>query len=71
MAGGWYGLLGIYQEAADIILSGADIEAQVCPNDGEPLRTGPDGALYCPFDGYRPGVTASASDGYGYGTTTG
>lgn len=26
-----------------------------CPNDGEPLRTGPDGRLYCRFDGYRPG----------------
>lgn len=23
-----------------------------CPNDGEPLRTGPDGGLYCPFDGW-------------------
>lgn len=25
-----------------------------CPNDGEPYRTGPDGELYCRFDGYRP-----------------
>jgi len=25
-----------------------------CPNDGEPLRTGPHGELYCPFDGWRP-----------------
>lgn len=23
-----------------------------CPNDGEPLRTGPDGELRCPFDGW-------------------
>lgn len=52
---GWYGLLGIYQEAADEVLSGRDIERQVCPNDGEPLRPGPRGELYCPFDGYRPG----------------
>lgn len=25
-----------------------------CPNDGEPLRPGPDGEPYCPFDGWRP-----------------
>jgi hypothetical protein len=27
-----------------------------CPNDGEPLRTGPQaktGVLYCPFDGFQ------------------
>lgn len=24
-----------------------------CPNDGEPLKQGPDGTLYCPFDGFR------------------
>ena len=25
-----------------------------CPNDGEPLREGPDGQKYCPYDGWRP-----------------
>jgi hypothetical protein len=25
-----------------------------CPNDGEPLLTGPDGHKFCQFDGYRP-----------------
>jgi hypothetical protein len=25
-----------------------------CPNDGEPLQTGPDGMLYCRYDGWRP-----------------
>lgn len=25
-----------------------------CPNDGEPYQSGPDGALFCPFDGYTP-----------------
>lgn len=25
-----------------------------CPNDGEPLREGPDGVLFCPSDGWRP-----------------
>lgn len=24
-----------------------------CPNDGEPLRTGPDGILFCPYDGWQ------------------
>lgn len=24
-----------------------------CPNDGTPLQNGPDGILYCPFDGWR------------------
>ncbi len=28
---------------------------QACPNDGEPLKDGPDGELFCPFDGWRPG----------------
>lgn len=52
--GGWYDLIAIYKEGADQVLSGRDIEATVCPNDGEPLLTGPDGNLYCPYDGYRP-----------------
>lgn len=25
-----------------------------CPNDGEPLRDGPDGYPHCNFDGWRP-----------------
>ncbi len=25
-----------------------------CPNDGETLQQGPDGRLFCPFDGWRP-----------------
>jgi hypothetical protein len=25
-----------------------------CPNDGEPLLVGPDGKLYCRYDGWRP-----------------
>jgi hypothetical protein len=26
---------------------------QACPNDGEPLVSGPDGVLFCHFDGWR------------------
>lgn len=25
-----------------------------CPNDGTTLKTGPNGELYCPFDGWQP-----------------
>lgn len=25
-----------------------------CPNDGEPLSQGPDGQLFCRWDGWRP-----------------
>jgi hypothetical protein len=36
----------------------ADAEARIglvaCPNDGEPLTTGPDGRLFCRYDGFRP-----------------
>lgn len=54
---GWYQLLDILHEAADRSLQGWDREAEVCPNDGEPLKNGPNGELFCPFDGFRPDVT--------------
>lgn len=54
-AHGWYGLLDIYREAADDARTQRSTPRQACPNDGEPLREGPDGQLYCPFDGWRPG----------------
>lgn len=50
----WYQLLSIYQESGDPSFRGDDIEAGVCANDGEPFRQGPDGKLYCPFDGATP-----------------
>lgn len=43
-----------------------------CPNDGTKLRTGPNGEMYCPFDGWR-GTAAQAMPsgpriaGYGIG----
>jgi hypothetical protein len=33
----------------------AEREPSACPNDGEPLDRAPDGGLFCPFDGWRPG----------------
>ncbi len=32
----------------------AALPPEACPNDGEPLSQGPDGALFCRFDGWRP-----------------
>lgn len=54
VGGGWYGLMAIRDEARQMA---ADDQARgplACPNDGEPLRTAPDGGLYCSFDGWRP-----------------
>lgn len=50
--GGWYSLLAARQAAR------AETEAAepplACPHDGTRLLPGPDGGLYCPFDGWRP-----------------
>lgn len=49
----WESLLSILRDAAD------DIDGQLaqppvaCPNDGEPLQTGPNGELFCKFDGWQ------------------
>lgn len=48
---GWWGLLAIAHEARQ---RAADPQPESCPNDGQPYISGPDGRLYCPFDGYRP-----------------
>lgn len=50
----WQRLLDIYHEAAEDIRFQQTQPPVACPNDGEPLKTGPDGKLYCPFDGWRP-----------------
>lgn len=31
----------------------ASLQPQACPNDGTPLREGPNGELYCIFDGWK------------------
>lgn len=56
----WYQLLAMQAEAADARLA----PLVACPNDGEPLRTGPDGQLYCPFDGERFAAGALAENPY-------
>jgi hypothetical protein len=50
----WEQLIAIRQEQVDTVLAEKAAPPQACPNDGEPLRAGPDGELFCPFDGWRP-----------------
>lgn len=52
--GGWYGLLSVLQEASEFRRADVERSRLACPNDGEPLRAGPHGGLFCPFDGWRP-----------------
>lgn len=52
--GSWYQLLDILREAEDIARAEASRPPAACPNDGEPLAAGPDGRLFCVFDGWRP-----------------
>lgn len=52
---GWYGLLGILRANSEDMRQQATLTPVACPHDGEPLLTGPQGQLYCPFDGWKPG----------------
>lgn len=53
--GSWYGLLSILREGAELYRQERERDPVACPNDGEPLQQGPDGELFCSFDGWRPG----------------
>lgn len=49
---GWESLRSIF-DAAVTDRETSDASAPLaCPNDGEPLKAGPDGELRCPFDGW-------------------
>lgn len=48
----WQQLLDIVHEAADQLREENTRLPVACPNDGEPLITGPDGKLFCKFDGF-------------------
>lgn len=50
---GWYGLLSIITESVNEQVELNAQRPRACPNDGEPLRSGPHGGLYCPYDGWR------------------
>ncbi|HTY35427.1 hypothetical protein [Mycobacterium sp.] len=49
--GGWYGLAGIVADQRLQRRSEASRRPAACFDDGEPLRPGPDGELYCRFCG--------------------
>jgi hypothetical protein len=44
----WEQLVSIISDSAD-----SSVPPVACPNDGEPLSTGPRGELFCRFDGWR------------------
>lgn len=50
----WNQLRSIAQDAREQAAAGREIEALVCPNDGEPLTQGPNGDWRCRYDGYTP-----------------
>lgn len=49
----WYQLLSIFKEASDLKRDEESRPPEACPNDGEPLTAGPDGELFCKYDGYQ------------------
>lgn len=53
----WYDLRDILDEAVQLAQDEQQRGPIACPNDGEPLLTGPDGQLYCRWDGWRPDGT--------------
>lgn len=52
----WESLRSILREARQVAAEEAARRPVACPNDGEPLSTGPHGELFCKYDGYRPGT---------------
>lgn len=50
----WEQLLAIKEEARQIAKEDELQDPVACPNDGEPLVTGPDGKLFCRWDGWTP-----------------
>lgn len=51
---GWYAFSSLVREAIGYAAVEPAMRLRACPNDGEPYSQGPDGGLYCRFDGYRP-----------------
>lgn len=48
----WEQLLDIRHEAVAQAEATRDTPPEACPNDGIPLARGPDGVLFCKFDGW-------------------
>ncbi|HZN70570.1 MAG TPA: hypothetical protein VFC00_02635 [Micromonosporaceae bacterium] len=51
---GWLAVIRSSAEEYEYFKNEERSNPVACPNDGEPLRSGPDGQPYCPFDGWRP-----------------
>ena len=49
---GWEDLRAILREARASADAERNAPPSACPNDGEPLTGGPDGELFCRFDGW-------------------
>jgi hypothetical protein len=49
--GNWYSLVGMIHEAAGIDEKDRSTAPTSCPNDGTALLPGPEGKLFCPWDG--------------------
>lgn len=48
----WEQMLAIVQAAKTDLAHNRAGPPSACPNDGEPLQTGPDGRLFCVADGW-------------------
>lgn len=53
VGGGWWDLAAIAREAADLRRLDVLTPPDACAHCGTPLRSGPRGELYCPFEGLR------------------
>ncbi|MES9522462.1 hypothetical protein [Streptomyces capoamus] len=49
--GSWWGLIDILREGAQLAREERERDPVACLDCGEPLRSGPRGERYCPFDG--------------------
>lgn len=50
----WYDLLGIVDTSREDHDRQQRLTPYACPNDGEPLRVGPTGILFCAYDSWTP-----------------
>lgn len=48
----WTQWMEIIFEAREEVAATQNERPVACPNDGEPLVSAPNGALFCPFDGW-------------------